>query len=63
MPIKFRDLVKMLKADGWENVHTTGGHYIFKHPTKGTVTVPYHGMNVELKPGTLNSVLKKAGLK
>jgi predicted RNA binding protein YcfA (HicA-like mRNA interferase family) len=63
MPTKFRDLVKMLKADGWVLDHATGSHYIYKHPTKGTVTVPYHGNNNEIAPGTLKAILKQAGLK
>ena len=62
MPTKFRDLEKMLRADGWARVRATGSHYIFPHPTKGTVTVPYHGANNEIAPGTLKAILKQAGL-
>ncbi len=37
---------------------------IYNHPTKkGTVEVPNHGMNTDLKPGTANNILKQAGLK
>jgi predicted RNA binding protein YcfA (HicA-like mRNA interferase family) len=43
-------------------VRATGSHYIFPHPTKGTVTVPYHGANNEIAPGTLKAILKQAGL-
>ena len=63
MPTKFRELVKILKVDGWVLDHATGSHYIYKHPTKGTVTVPYHGNNNEIAPGTLKAILKQAGLK
>jgi predicted RNA binding protein YcfA (HicA-like mRNA interferase family) len=52
----------MLRADGWARVRATGSHYIFRHPTKGTVTVPYHGANNEIAPGTLKAILKQAGL-
>ena len=40
-----------------------GSHRQYKHPQKkGLVTVPGH-MNDELAPGTVNSILKQAGLK
>jgi len=40
-----------------------GSHYIYKHPTKGTLTVPYHGKNNEIAPGTLRAILTQAGLR
>ena len=30
----FRELEKMLKADGWYHHHTTGSHYIYRHNEK-----------------------------
>lgn len=63
MPTKFREMAKMLKEDGWELVRVTGSHYRYEHPTKGAITVPFHGNNVELKPGTLKAIMKQAGLK
>ena len=60
--VKSGDLIKELKADGWELVHTVGSHHQFKHPTKpGKVTVPHP--KKDLPKGTVNSVLKQAGLK
>jgi len=42
---------------------TKGSHRQFKHPTKrGTVTVAGKP-NIDVPPGTLNSILKQAGLK
>jgi len=53
----------MLEDDGWTIVHTRGSHRQFKHPRKrGRVTVAGHP-NDDLAPGTLNSILKQAGLK
>jgi predicted RNA binding protein YcfA (HicA-like mRNA interferase family) len=38
--MKVRDILKMLKADGWYKVPAKGGHRQFKHPTNpGRVTV------------------------
>jgi predicted RNA binding protein YcfA (HicA-like mRNA interferase family) len=34
MPTKFLDLVKLLKADGWEFDHASGSHYTYKHPAR-----------------------------
>lgn len=53
----------MLENDGWRLVRTKGSHRQFHHPTKpGTVTVAGK-LSVDVPPGTLNSILKQAGLK
>jgi predicted RNA binding protein YcfA (HicA-like mRNA interferase family) len=53
----------MLKADGWYLVVTQGSHRQFKHSKKtGRVTVAGKP-NDDLPHGTLNSILKQAGLK
>jgi len=57
-----RELIKLLKQDGWELVATRGSHHQFKHPSKpGRVTVPHP--KKDLPKGTVDSVLKQAGLK
>jgi len=60
---KVREVIKLLAADGWKLVRTTGSHRQYHHPRKpGTVTVsgkPSH----DLAPGTYNNILKQAGLK
>jgi predicted RNA binding protein YcfA (HicA-like mRNA interferase family) len=54
-----------LEKNGWVNVRD-GKHKVFAHPTKQTLSgrplVVSHGKQ-EIKPGTLNSILKDAGLK
>lgn len=53
----------MLEAQGWQIVKTRGSHRQFKHPTKpGKVTVSGK-LSIDVPPGTLNSMLKQAGLK
>jgi predicted RNA binding protein YcfA (HicA-like mRNA interferase family) len=53
----------MLLDDGWNLVATRGSHRQFKHTTKpGRVTVPGKPSD-DLAPGTLNSILKQAGLR
>lgn len=61
--MKVREVIRMLRDDGWFLDRTSGSHRQYKHPQKpGLVTVSGN-MNDELAPGTLNSVLKQAGLK
>jgi len=57
-----RDIIRDLRADGWEHVDTTGSHHHFKHPTKpGKVTVPHPKR--DLHPKTVRSIYRQAGLK
>lgn len=57
-----RELEKIIKADGWFEIDQHGSHRQYKHPTKkGRVTIPCH--NGDIDKGTLNSILKQAGLK
>ncbi len=61
--VKFREVVEMLEQDGWTLVRTKGSHRQFRHPVKsGTVTVAGKP-GLDVPPGTLNSILKQAGLK
>ncbi len=60
--MKVRDLLRLLHDDGWLLVATRGSHRQFKHPAKrGRVTVPGKPGD-DLAVGTLNSILKQAGL-
>ena len=53
----------MLHDDGWYLARTRGSHRQYKHPTKpGLVTVAGKPGD-DVAPGTLNSILKQAGLK
>jgi predicted RNA binding protein YcfA (HicA-like mRNA interferase family) len=64
MPIRYtaKELMDILKKDGWFLVRTKGSHYIFQHHIKkGIVPVPMHKGIVPM--GTANSILKAAGLK
>jgi predicted RNA binding protein YcfA (HicA-like mRNA interferase family) len=61
--MKVKELIQMIEADGWLQVRQKGSHRQFHHPTKtGTVTVSGKP-SVDVPPGTLNSVLKQAGLR
>jgi predicted RNA binding protein YcfA (HicA-like mRNA interferase family) len=61
--LKVRELIRILERDGWRLARTRGSHRQFKHPSKpGTLTVAGKP-GVDIPPGTLNAVLKQAGLK
>lgn len=56
------NIIKLIEADGWQQVRVTGSHHHFKHPKKpGLVTIPHP--KKDLPKGTVNSILKQAGLK
>jgi predicted RNA binding protein YcfA (HicA-like mRNA interferase family) len=61
--LKLRDLIRLIESDGWYLAATRGSHRQYKHPAKpGRVTIAGHP-NDDIASGTLNSVLKQAGLK
>jgi predicted RNA binding protein YcfA (HicA-like mRNA interferase family) len=63
MPTKVQELIARLEADGWFQVRQKGSHRQYHHaPKPGMVTVAGKP-SVEVPPGTLNNILKQAGLK
>jgi predicted RNA binding protein YcfA (HicA-like mRNA interferase family) len=61
--MKIRDIVAMLKEDGWILARTRGSHQQYKHRSKIGVVTLAGKPGDDLAPGTLNSVLKQAALK
>ncbi len=54
--MKVRDVLKLIKDEGWYLVTTEGSHRQFKHPTKlGRVTVAGHPSE-DVHPKTLKSM-------
>ena len=59
--MKFREVEKILKQDGWYQVKQKGSHHQYKHPTKpGKVTIPEHAGDVNID--TVKSIMRQAGL-
>lgn len=57
-----KELLKVLKKDGWYVDRIRGSHHMLKHTSKvERVTVPVH--KEDLKPKTLHTILKQAGIK
>ena len=61
--MKVREAIRLLQQHDWRHVRTKGSHRQFQHPEKsGTVTVAGK-LGIDIPVGTLNSILKSAGLK
>jgi len=60
--MKFREIEKILLADGWRQVGQKGSHHHYKHPSKpGKVTIPEHGGG-DINIDTAKSIMRQAGI-
>lgn len=56
-----KEIIKILKDDGWYEVHCVGDHHQFKHPTKpGKVTITHPVKDIPIR--LLKSIEKQSGL-
>ena len=61
--MKVAEAIRLLEREGWRQIAQRGSHRQFKHPDRpGRVTVAGKPSD-DLAHGTLNSILKQAGLK
>jgi predicted RNA binding protein YcfA (HicA-like mRNA interferase family) len=57
-----REVIQILRADGWYEAGCEGDHHHYKHPTKkGKVTVTHPIKDIPIR--TLKSIETQAGLK
>lgn len=62
MPMTPKQMIKLLKKNGFVEIRQVGSHKQFYNPTNGRkATVPFHSK--DLKPGTERNILKQAGIK
>jgi predicted RNA binding protein YcfA (HicA-like mRNA interferase family) len=60
--VNSKELLRILKDDGWYEDRVVGSHHIFKHATKpGHLSVPHPKRDLGI--GLVNKILKQAGLK
>jgi predicted RNA binding protein YcfA (HicA-like mRNA interferase family) len=59
--MKPRELIKMIEKNGFIFVRQSGSHAIYKNITGNMIVVPIH--NRDIPKGTLDGLLKDAGLK
>ena len=61
MPLSSREIIKRLRAEGWEIDRQAGSHVQLRHSEKpGTVTVPHP--RKDFPKGTLQSIEKQSGV-
>jgi predicted RNA binding protein YcfA (HicA-like mRNA interferase family) len=61
--MKYNELFRLLKKEGWFEIRQKGSHVILKHPDKiEQLTVPFHS-GKEVKKGLLVAILKQADIK
>jgi len=60
--VNAREILRVLRRDGWDVEASVGSHLQLRHPTKlGKVTVPVHAGDV-IGPKLLKSILDQANL-
>ncbi|GAA3436642.1 type II toxin-antitoxin system HicA family toxin [Kutzneria kofuensis] len=62
MPIKVRDMIKEIEADGWYHVRTAGSHRHYKHATKPGIVTVAGKPSSDIPTGTERNIRKQAGL-
>ena len=61
--MKYSELFRLLKQNGWYEIRQSGSHVIMQHPeNENQITVPYHS-GKEVKKGLLSNILKQAKVK
>jgi predicted RNA binding protein YcfA (HicA-like mRNA interferase family) len=61
--VKYNELFRILKKDGWFVVRQKGSHVIMQHAAKPEqLTIPNHS-GKEVKKGLLTAILKQANIK
>lgn len=63
MSTKVKEVIYLLEENGWKFVRMKGDHRIYyKEKARRPIVVPGN-LNDDVKAGTLNSILREAGLK
>lgn len=61
MPMNSKEMIKLLKKNGFEIISQNGSHVKLKNiETNKTVIIPYHAK--DLKKGLEKAILKQAGI-
>ncbi|MFI3166472.1 MAG: type II toxin-antitoxin system HicA family toxin [Bacillota bacterium] len=56
-----KELEKILKKNGWELNSIRGSHHYYKNSEGRKIPIPFHKGDIPI--GTVNAILKQAGLK
>jgi predicted RNA binding protein YcfA (HicA-like mRNA interferase family) len=59
--MRFLEIERIVKNDGWKLKAIKGSHYQYVHASKnGKVTIPHH--SGDIAPVIIKSILKQAGI-
>lgn len=60
----WNELIRKIERQGWKlDREASGSHQIYRHPDYSyPLVIAYHA-NKEVRPGLMNALLRKAGLK
>lgn len=62
MPLTPKQMLKLLKENGFEEISQKGSHLKLRNPVTGRQTeIPMHAKDIP--PGTERAILRQAGLK
>ncbi len=56
---KFKELLRFLRSQGYEETRQAGSHIILKHPDRRMLSVPFH--SGDMARGLFLRILKDAG--
>lgn len=60
--MKYTELHKIIKKNGWKFINATGSHYFYEKDGIKSPPVPYHGAK-EIGEGLRKKIYKDMGLK
>jgi predicted RNA binding protein YcfA (HicA-like mRNA interferase family)/predicted RNase H-like HicB family nuclease len=63
MPMKVREVIRLLEKHGWVETRSRGSHRHFKHPNQASVITVPGSEGKELAPGTLNAITQEGRAK
>ena len=62
--VKYRELVRILEAAGWNLARMCGSHHVYRHPdAPALMTLPFGSFNDDVPTGALLDILRKMGLR
>jgi predicted RNA binding protein YcfA (HicA-like mRNA interferase family) len=63
--VKYRDVLKILHAHGFELARQRGSHHTYKAMVDGqmrVVTLSHHSLNDDIMPKNMASIIRQSGL-
>jgi len=61
VPLKVRDVIRLLERHDWRHMRTTGDHRIYRS-SDGRITVVSGKLGDDVRPGTWRAILRQTGI-